>query len=92
MTAKKTKAYIQFSKKMVVFVNIAVTVITVLAMIFCFIMESMTVIQHIVEAYIGFATVCFAAYSGNSAIEKWLIKRYKETEDNSEDEETITKG
>ena len=76
----------QFSKKMVVFVNIAVTAISVMSIILCYASENMTVTQHIVEAYIGFATVCFAAYSGNSAVEKWLIRRYA-NKDDTEDEE-----
>ena len=30
----------------------------------------------VTNAYIGYATVAFVAYSGNSAAEKWLIRKY----------------
>ncbi len=31
----------------------------------------------IVKAYISYAIVVFAAYSSNSAVEKWLVRKYK---------------
>ena len=84
--------YVQFSKKMVVFVISAVTLLSLLSILLCFTAEDMGVVQHIMEAYTGFATVCFAAYSGNSAVEKWLIRRYMAGEAHEENRETEDRG
>ena len=35
----------------------------------------------VVKAYISYAIVVFAAYSGNSAVEKWLVRKYKDMEE-----------
>ena len=84
--------YVQFSKKMVVFVISAVTLLSLLSILLCFTAEDMGVVQHIMEAYTGFATVCFAAYSGNSAVEKWLIRRYMAGEAHEKNRETEDRG
>lgn len=66
----------QFSKRMVVFASIAVTVLSLIGMGLCFGAGDTETLGKIVQYYIGYATICFAAYSGNSAVEKWLIRRY----------------
>ena len=83
---KKDKKYVQFSKRMVVFVCIGVTIITLAAMILCHPSSDTSNLAEIVKSYVGFATICFAAYSGNSAIEKWLVRKYSSTETNSQGE------
>lgn len=70
------KPYVQFSKQMVVFVSVSVTVLAVFGMVVCTLYGQLSFLTQILESYIGYATICFAAYSGNSAIEKYLIKRY----------------
>ena len=90
--AKKKNTYVQFSKRMVVFVITAVTVISVMAVLLSYGVEAMTVMQHIVEAYIGFATICFAAYSGNSAVEKWLVRKYAPYRSRDTDDEETDNG
>ena len=70
------KHYVQFSKRMVLLVNLAVTALSALAMVLCCRMEDGEAVREILKAYTGFATVCFAAYSGNSILEKWLIRRF----------------
>ena len=87
MHKKKRAGYVQFSKKMVIFVTAAVTAISLMSILLCSFSDGLQELQHIVEAFIGYATVCFAAYSGNSAVEKWLIRRYGGGQRNGEDEE-----
>ena len=70
--------YVQFSKRMVLLVVSAVTCLTGAAMILCYLSAHFPEIVKLVDAYIGFATICFAAYSGNSAVEKYLVRRYHE--------------
>lgn len=68
--------HIQFSKKIVTAVLICVTVLCTWGMGLCAYMESPTGLVDIARGYLSFATLCFAAYSGNSAVEKWLTHRY----------------
>ncbi len=68
--------YVQFSKRMVVFTCISAMAISVFACILCYLAENVGAVQGIVQTYIGFATICFAAYSGNSMVEKWLLRKY----------------
>lgn len=68
------KQYVQFSKKMVmavVFSEIALCIATV-ALACCGF--DMTIGVDVIRANIPFAVVVFAAYSGNSAVEKWLVR------------------
>ena len=74
----KTKPYVQFSKRVVVAVTASVTAICLAALILCAVAGDTPSVVLVVKAYIGYAIVVFAAYSGNSAIEKWLIKKYKD--------------
>ena len=73
-----SKPYVQFSKKMVVLVIASALVLSVVGIILCAIVgapEDAGVVA-IIKTYIGFAIIVFTAYSGNSAIEKWLINKY----------------
>ncbi len=84
----RKKEYVQFSKRMVLFVCISVTCLSLLAMLLCFAAEAMDGLTEIVKGYTGFSTVCFAAYSGNSMVEKWLVRRFEmhREEETEEDE------
>lgn len=85
------KKYTQFSKKIVVAVTAAVTVICAAALVLCFLAGDTAGVVDAANAYIGYATIAFAAYSGNSAIEKWLIKKYG-AEHTSEADTTESNG
>ena len=70
------KPYVQFSKRVVTTVTAAVTLICVTALILCAATGYTAGLVDVVKAYIGYAIVVFTAYSGNSAVEKWLVNRY----------------
>ena len=70
----KQKAYVQFSKRIVLLVTIAVTAISLLAMVLCFFRSDTEALISTVRTYINYATIVFAAYSGNSVFEKWLTQ------------------
>ena len=70
----KQKAYVQFSKRIVLLVTIAVTVISLLAVVLCFFRSDTEALVSTVRTYINYATIVFAAYSGNSVFEKWLTQ------------------
>ena len=55
-------------------VTIAVTVISLLAMVLCFFRSDTEALVSTVRTYINYATIVFAAYSGNSVFEKWLTQ------------------
>lgn len=69
------RQYVQFSKLMVlvvVFSEIAICIATIVLSCCGF---DMTIGVDVIQANIPFAVVVFAAYSGNSAVEKWLITK-----------------
>ena len=70
----KQKAYVQFSKQIVLLVTIAVTAISLLAVVLCFFRSDTDALISTVRTYINYATIVFAAYSGNSVFEKWLTQ------------------
>jgi hypothetical protein len=74
------KPYIQFSKRIVVAVTASVTAICLAALLLCYLVGSAEEVVLVVKAYISYAIVVFAAYSGNSAVEKWLVRKYKDEE------------
>lgn len=88
------KPYVQFSKKMVVFVCAAVTAICVAGVALCgFYLNSSDGVVSIISSYIGYAMVCFAAYSGNSAVEKWLVYTAKgKSKDDESDDDSSSNG
>ncbi len=79
MSAKptKAKAYVQFSKRMVVLVMVSVTVIVAVAVLGMIYDSAYDQLPEVMEHYLRFAGVVFVAYSGNSAIEKWLLNASK---------------
>ena len=58
----------------VLLVTIAVTVISLLAVVLCFFRSDTDALISTVRTYINYATIVFAAYSGNSVFEKWLTQ------------------
>ena len=76
MGSDHMKRYTQFSKKIVVAVTAAVTVICAAALVLCYLSGDTAGVVEAANAYIGYATIAFAAYSGNSAVEKWLTRKY----------------
>lgn len=79
MGSNHMKKYTQFSKKIVVAVTAAVTVICASALVLCYMAGDTDSVVGVTNAYIGYATIAFTAYSGNSAVEKWLTKKYGDT-------------
>jgi hypothetical protein len=82
--APDSKPYVQFSKRMVVLVVASALVISLLGIVLCALVgapEDAGVVA-IIKTYIGFAIVVFTAYSGNSAVEKWLVSKYGKGENN----------
>lgn len=70
----KKKQSVQFSKKMVLAVvlsEIALCIATVALSCCGF---DMAIGVDVIRANIPFAVVVFVAYSGNSAVEKWLVR------------------
>ena len=78
--------YVQFSKRMVLFVMGMVTVLSGAAMVMLCRSARFDEMVQVVESYIGFASVCFAAYSGNSAVEKYLVRRFQEGSTHGEEQ------
>ena len=76
MGSNHMKKYTQFSKKIVVAVTAAVTVICASALVLCYMAGDTDSVVGVTNAYIGYATIAFTAYSGNSAVEKWLTRKY----------------
>lgn len=76
MGSDHMKRYTQFSKKIVVAVTAAVTIICAAALVLCYLSGDTAGVVEAANAYIGYATIAFAAYSGNSAVEKWLTRKY----------------
>ena len=74
------KPYVQFSKRIVVAVTASVTAICLAALLLCAIAGDTASIVLVFKADISYAIVVFAAYSGNSAVEKWLVRKYKDEE------------
>ena len=48
------------------------SVISLLAVVLCFFRSDTEALISTVRTYINYATIVFAAYSGNSVFEKWL--------------------
>lgn len=86
------KQYVQFSKRIVVAVIASDFALCAVAILLVCIGYDMSVAAEVIKTYTQFATVVFVAYSGNSAIEKWLIHSAKakaqSSELNTEDEDS----
>lgn len=75
--ARQNKAYVQFSKRMVVLVMVSVTVIIAVSVLGMIYDSQYDQLPEVLQHYLSFAGVVFVAYSGNSAVEKWLVNHYK---------------
>ena len=80
--------YVQFSKVIIVAVTAAVTVICGIGMLLCYQLGDSGGLVDVCRAYISYAMVAFTAYSGNSAVEKWLIKKYSGNLNDSTNDDT----
>ena len=80
---KSKRPYMQFSKKVVVAVTAAVTAIALLGIGFCWNAGDTVSLVEVVKSYVGYATIAFAAYSGNSAVEKWLVHQAMTDDDDT---------
>lgn len=69
------RPYVQFSKKIVVAVNAAVFVVVLAGIVLAAVDGAASEMTAIIRIFVEYAMVVFAAYSGNSAVEKWLVKR-----------------
>lgn len=72
---KAEKEKIQFSKKVVVAVTAAVTSIAFASILLMWFNGNVEFMADVIKNYISYAMVVFAAYSGNSMVEKWLLHR-----------------
>jgi len=72
------KPYVQFSKKMVILSIVSAVIISIIGIVLCAAVGAPddAGVVAITKTFIGFAIVVFAAYSGNSAVEKWLVSKY----------------
>ena len=70
------KRYVQFSKMIIVVVTVTVTVICIGGMLLCYSLADTDAVVELGKAFISYAIVAFTAYSGNSAVEKWLMRKY----------------
>lgn len=80
MSARKARPYVQFSKRMVVLVVVSAIGICCCGLVACAVGWALdwAGVVEIIKAYIGFATIVFTAYSGNSIAEKWFGSKNKE--------------
>lgn len=86
----KKKEYVQFSKRIIVAVTAAVTVLCTAAVVLCWFRNDTESIVKVVETYIWYAGLAFASYSGNSIAEKWMARKYAST--SSTESEDIPNG
>lgn len=55
---------------------IAVTMLSLVGVVLSYTSDQMVYAVDVIKVYIQYAMVVFAAYSGNSAVEKWLVHRW----------------
>ena len=70
----KNPKYIQFSKKMVALVSVGFGIMSAIGMYLCYAAGYPLGIVSIVTIDGVYAILAFIAYSGNSMLEKWLVK------------------
>ena len=68
------KQVTQFSKKMVMAVVFSEILLCIATVVLSCCGFNMAIGVDVIKANIPFAVVVFAAYSGNSAVEKWLVR------------------
>jgi threonine/homoserine/homoserine lactone efflux protein len=71
---KKTSKYVQFSKKMIVGISVGFVFVSIVGMLMSYLIEASDAIVSIVKIDGIYAILAFIAYSGNSMLEKWLVK------------------
>jgi hypothetical protein len=72
---KKSMQYVQFSKRVIKWVSLGVFALSVYGMTLCYVANYPQGIVSIAQSDIWYGMFAFIAYSGNSALEKWLIKK-----------------
>ena len=72
-------------------IRTAVARLCAAALVLCYLSGDTAGVVEAANAYIGYATIAFAAYSGNSAVEKWLTRKYGSVH-TSETETTESNG
>ena len=77
------KPYMQFSKKVVIAVTVSVTAIALLAIGFCWNAADTVSLVDVVRSYVGYATIVFASYSGNSIAEKIVLHQAARNNENN---------
>lgn len=76
--------HIQFSKRMTVVSVVAAILVTVATDFLLFHMGYPEGIVEVSKTMLIFASIVFAAYCGNSAVEKWALKRYGLSDEESQ--------
>ena len=84
------KQTVQFSKQMVLAVVLSEILLCVATVVLSCCGFDMTTGVAVIKANIPFAVVVFAAYSGNSAVEKWLVHTAQPSGATAADMETAT--
>lgn len=72
---KKSLKYVQFSKRMIISISVGLFILSLIAMYMCYLIQDAGAIVNIVTIGGYYAIFAFVAYSGNSMLEKWLIKK-----------------
>lgn len=75
----KKRQCTQFSKKMVMAVVLAEIALCAATITLACCGFDMTIGVDVIKANVPFAAVAFAAYSGNSAVEKWVTRTAAQT-------------
>lgn len=83
----KNQKFMQFSKKIVVAVTLMVTIVCLASIVLAWQMDSSNSMTQIVKAYINYAIIVFASYTGNSVTEKVLSARMNNHVDESSNEQ-----
>lgn len=69
------KQYVQFSKRIVIAVIASEFALCFATLLLSCCGYDMSIGADVIRAHTPFAIVTFVAYSGNSAVEKWLVNR-----------------
>lgn len=84
------QGHVQFSKKIVVSVTVAVTVLCYMSILLMYKVSDTQYMADVIKMYIAYAMVVFASYSGNSIAEKLILhgdakKLFSGKEDNKDE-------
>jgi len=72
---RKSLKYVQFSKRMVVCISLGLFILSLISIYMSYLITEAEAIVKIVTIDGYYAIFAFIAYSGNSMLEKWLIKK-----------------